>query len=130
IVGEADSPSLPPAYLEATFGLLSQPGTGIVLGPCTDGGYYLVAAAGLDPAMARALFEEPAYDGATICQATAERARQLGLWVEFAPEWYDVDTVEDLRRLQAELAQPDDPRLASLSKLLDMLGLDSLHATR
>lgn len=103
VVTETDSPNLPAGHLAAAFEALERPGSGIVLGPCMDGGYYLVGARELGDVTARDLFEGEQYDGATICQRTAERARQLGLWVEFAPEWYDVDTLDDLRRLRSDL---------------------------
>ncbi|MFI5266044.1 MAG: TIGR04282 family arsenosugar biosynthesis glycosyltransferase [Chloroflexota bacterium] len=136
VVGETDSPNLPLVHLQAAFQLLERRGPGIVLGPCADGGYYLVGVVGLDDATTRTLFEGEAYDSSTICQRTAERARSLGLWVELAPEWYDVDTINEFEQLRAELeAMPDgqfgDLRaaLAGLEQEANMLGLGSRHAT-
>lgn len=135
LVGETDSPNLPPAYLNEAFRLLEQPSRPLVLGPCADGGYYLVGATRLDDATARSLFEGEAYDSGSICRRTAERAQGLGLSVEFAPEWYDVDTLEELQRLKAELGHTSDGRLGDLRRTLDtlfdgrVLGLDSRHAT-
>jgi rSAM/selenodomain-associated transferase 1 len=136
VVGETDSPNLPQTHLRSAFELLERPGPGIVLGPCADGGYYLVGGVGLDDAAARNLFEGEAYNGSTICQRTAERARGLGLWVELAPEWYDVDTNDELQRLRAELDRAPEGEfeslrasLASLDRGADVLGLDSRHAT-
>lgn len=126
LVGETDSPNLPLAHLEDAFRWLEQPGRGLVLGPCADGGYYLAGASGLDGATARALFEGEAYDGATICRRTAERARELGLWVELAPEWYDVDTVDELARLRRELAQAPAGPLSELGAALARLDQGSV----
>jgi rSAM/selenodomain-associated transferase 1 len=136
IVGETDSPNLPERHVLAAFELLERPGSGIVLGPCADGGYYLVGAVGLNAATARALFEGEAYESSTICRRTAERARELGLWVALAPEWYDVDTIQELQRLRAELDTAPDGQfgelraaLASLDQGVDVVGLHSRDAT-
>lgn len=118
IVTETDSPNLPAAHIGAAFETLERPGPGIVIGPCTDGGYYLVGAKALDDANARALFEGEQYDGSTICERTAARARALGFWVEFAPEWYDVDTVDDLKRLREDLSLSVDAGYFPLRDLL------------
>jgi len=118
VVGETDSPSLPLEHFEEAFRLLDGDGPGIVLGPCADGGYYLVGASGLTDAVARELFEGEVYDGSTICRRTAERAQALGLRVRFAPEWYDVDTLAELARLQAELATSTEPEHQALLKAL------------
>jgi len=104
LVSETDSATLPAAHLAACFELLAQPGS-LVLGPCADGGYYLAGASNLDGALARDLFEGETYSSETICQSTAIRARILGLDVMFGPEWYDVDTLDDLRRLSRQLEQ-------------------------
>jgi len=116
VVGETDSPTLPPAHLLAAFEGLDH--HNLVLGPCVDGGYYLVGATALDDATARALFEGEAYDSSTICQRTAARARDIGLGVALGPEWYDVDTPEDLQRLQDELSGDDSGRYTQLRAAL------------
>jgi len=118
VVGETDSPNLPEAHLIAAFRLLAREGSGIALGPCADGGYYLVAARGLDDATARELFERPRYDSSIICRQTADRAAELGLWVELGPEWYDVDTIDELDRLEAELESASAPHLTALREAL------------
>ena len=121
VVGETDSPNLPVGHLQAAFELLERPGPGIVLGPCADGGYYLVGAVGLNDAVARSVFEGEAYDGSTICQRTAERVRGLGLWVELAPEWYDVDRIDEFERLRTELEQAPEGHLRELREALASL---------
>lgn len=125
VVGETDSPSLPAAHLIEAFRLLAADGSGIALGPCSDGGYYLVGGHDLDPEAAMDLFEGERYDSDTICRRTAERAKQLGLWVELGPEWYDVDTVDELRRLERELEGCSDGHLAELRAALAALNRGS-----
>ena len=68
------------------------------LGPCTDGGYYLL---GLKT-MHRRLFEDITWGTKQVAAETLERAREVKLDVHLLPPWYDVDDVEGLRRLHDE----------------------------
>jgi rSAM/selenodomain-associated transferase 1 len=95
----SDSPTLPTAVLVDAARLLSAPGDRIVLGPAEDGGYYLI---GLKWAHAR-LFEEIAWSTSAVFAQTMERAREIGLDPAVLPGWYDIDDLESLRRLDAEL---------------------------
>ncbi|HEU0166734.1 MAG TPA: DUF2064 domain-containing protein, partial [Chloroflexota bacterium] len=80
VITEADSPDLPPGHLTACFtALAALPKAGIVLGPCSDGGYYAVGVRGVTSEVAEELFERERYESETICRRTAERAAQLGL---------------------------------------------------
>jgi uncharacterized protein len=107
VVLNADSPTLPTAFLIETAEALAQPGDRAVLGPSSDGGYYLL---GLKTAHRR-LFEDIAWSTERVAEQTLERAREIGLEVYRLPVWYDVDDVESLRRLQDELQQSDSLRL-------------------
>jgi rSAM/selenodomain-associated transferase 1 len=95
----SDSPTLPTSLLIDTARLLARPGDRIVLGPAEDGGYYLI---GLKQAHAR-LFDDIAWSTPVVFAQTVERAREIGLEPLVLPMWYDVDDVEALRRLNAEL---------------------------
>jgi rSAM/selenodomain-associated transferase 1 len=99
VVLNSDSPTLPTALLVETAGTLAQPGERAVLGPCTDGGYYLL---GLKT-MHRRLFEDITWGTEQVAAQTLERAREVKLDVHLLPPWYDVDDVEGLRRLHDEL---------------------------
>lgn len=99
VVLNADSPTLPTALLNETAEALAQPGDRAVLGPSTDGGYYLL---GLKAAHRR-MFEDIAWSTARVAEQTRERAREIGLDLQELPMWYDVDDVETLRRLHGEL---------------------------
>jgi rSAM/selenodomain-associated transferase 1 len=136
VIGETDSPNLPAGHYQAAFELLAgHIGPRIVLGPCDDGGYYLVGGSALADGVGRELFEGEAYDGSTICRRTAERAAKLGLHVALGPEWYDVDTIGDLDRLRQEvrLSNGDFPDLrqafAGLDQGGDVVRLEGWHAT-
>lgn len=118
LVTATDSPSLPAAHIASAAALLDNTQHSFVLGPCADGGYYLAGARGLNTEAARDLFEGEKYQSDTICQKTASRAKQMGLAVSLAPEWYDIDTIEDLRRLVAELENRPADELRALRTAL------------
>ena len=100
VVLNSDSPTLPTAFLVETAAALARPGDRAVLGPSSDGGYYLL---GLKAAH-RHMFETIAWSTEQVAKQTLERAREIGLDVHRLPVWYDVDDVEGLRRLRAELS--------------------------
>ena len=95
----SDSPTLPTSMLADAARMLSWPGDRLVLGPAEDGGYYLI---GLKQPHAR-LFEEIAWSTPAVFAQTVDRAREIGLEPQVLPSWYDVDDLETLRRLHAEL---------------------------
>jgi uncharacterized protein len=103
VVLNSDSPTLPTALLVETAEALARPGDRAVLGPSSDGGYYLL---GLKTAHRR-MFEDIAWSTERVAGQTLERAREIGLEVHKLPGWYDVDDIEGLRRLHAELCEPD-----------------------
>jgi uncharacterized protein len=99
VVLNSDGPTLPTALLIETADALARPGERAVLGPSTDGGYYLL---GLKTPHRR-LFEEITWSTERVAAQTLERARELSLEVHMLPAWYDVDDVEGLRRLSCEV---------------------------
>jgi uncharacterized protein len=99
VVLNSDSPNLPTALLNETAEALARPGDRAVLGPSSDGGYYLL---GLKAAHRR-MFDDIAWSTERVTEQTRERAREIGLDVYVLPEWYDVDDVETLRRLHVEI---------------------------
>ncbi len=101
VVLNSDSPTLPTALLVETAEVLAHSGDRAVLGPSTDGGYYLL---GLKKPHRR-LFEDVAWSSeAVVCQ-TLERAAEIGLAVHVLAPWYDVDDVAALRLLRSELCE-------------------------
>jgi uncharacterized protein len=95
----SDSPTLPVGYLTAAATALAAPGDRIVLGPSTDGGYYLV---GLKRPHGR-LFEDIDWSTERVFDQTLARAHELDLAVHQLPSWYDVDDLAALRLLVGEL---------------------------
>jgi uncharacterized protein len=99
VVLNSDSPTLPTALLVETAEMLARPGERAVLGPSSDGGYYLL---GLKTAHRR-LFEDIAWSTERVAEQTLERAREIRLDIHTLPVWYDVDDAEGLRRLRGEI---------------------------
>jgi rSAM/selenodomain-associated transferase 1 len=99
VITDSDSPTLPLAYLEEAFHQLDDPTVDVVLGPCEDGGYYLVGI----KAPCAPLFCEVAMSTPSVLSDTLARADEQGLNVLCLPTWYDIDTYQDVRRLMEEL---------------------------
>jgi len=100
VIIDADSPTLPRAYLTGAFDELARPGERMVLGPAEDGGYYLI---GLRRPHRR-LFEEITWSSDRVLAETLERAREIDLEVSLLPMWYDVDDSATLERLKGEVS--------------------------
>ncbi|MBI1873170.1 MAG: TIGR04282 family arsenosugar biosynthesis glycosyltransferase [Acidobacteria bacterium] len=94
VVG-SDLPTLPPAYLEQAVAELTRHIDPVVLGPALDGGYYLIGLRRNHPALFRSI---PWSTSATL-SATLDAAERAELPVSLVPPWYDVDSVDDLRRV-------------------------------
>ena len=94
IIG-SDSPSLPVSYIQ----LALDSRKGLVLGPSSDGGYYLIG-------MGRKrvdVFAGVAWGTENVLKETLDRARKQECETQILPLWYDVDTPEDLKFLQTHL---------------------------
>ncbi len=97
----SDSPTLPTGYLVAAATALAAPGDRVVVGPATDGGYYLI---GLKNAHRR-LFQDVDWSTERVFRQTLARVDELGLPVVVLPSWYDVDCEDALRVLIGELIE-------------------------
>lgn len=97
----ADLPDLSSLLVEQAFAELEN-GADLVLGPASDGGFYLV---GLGAAARRLeLFAGVAWGGDEVFSRTLANARTLGLRIACLTEAADVDRPEDLAPLAARLA--------------------------
>ncbi len=105
----SDSPTLPAGFLRAAFDCLDDPQVDAVFGPCADGGYYLI---GVKKAPGR-LVTGVEMSTPTVLQDTLAIAAEEELRVELLPEWYDVDSADDLERLRRELAAQPQRATAS-----------------
>jgi rSAM/selenodomain-associated transferase 1 len=97
VIMDSDSPTLPAAYVERAFASLAE--ADVVLGPCEDGGYYLI---GLNRPQPQLLLGVQ-MSTPDVLRDTVALAEESGLRVALLPRWYDVDTAQELERLRAEL---------------------------
>ena len=97
----SDSPTLPVHYVSQAFASLQK--QAVVLGPATDGGYYLIGARGSVPPV----FSGVTWSSPDVWRQTVQLLEEAGCPFAVLPEWYDVDEVESLRRLREELEVGD-----------------------
>ncbi|MEJ2512219.1 MAG: TIGR04282 family arsenosugar biosynthesis glycosyltransferase [Anaerolineales bacterium] len=98
VVINSDSPTLPAAYLSQAFDDLAK--ADVVLGPTQDGGYYLIGIKQPQPD----LLHKVQMSTPHVLADTLALAESSGLTVSLLPTWYDVDTIEDLVKLDNEIA--------------------------
>jgi len=94
----SDIPLLTTSHLREATDTLQARG-GLVLGPADDGGYYLI---GMTQPHA-ALFEGMAWGSDSVLTDTLRTAERLGIEARLVRSAYDVDTVDDLLRLERDL---------------------------
>jgi rSAM/selenodomain-associated transferase 1 len=95
----ADAPALSPAYLREAAAALGA-GADVVLGPAADGGYVLIGARRVVPA----LFDAIPWGSPEVLAAQRARLHALGWrWTELGTLW-DVDRPADLERVRREIA--------------------------
>jgi rSAM/selenodomain-associated transferase 1 len=94
---DSDTPNLPPEYIQKGFTLLNK--SDVVLGPCEDGGYYLIGLKANQPQ----LFNGIPWSTPKVMELTIEKAQSSGLTICLLEKWYDIDTVDDLKRLRYDL---------------------------
>jgi rSAM/selenodomain-associated transferase 1 len=92
IIG-TDCPQLTLDIVRKAFNLLDH--TDVVLGPASDGGYYLIAT----QAHHNALFDQIAWGECTVLSDTINRVTRLQLTIELLPILADLDRSEDLALL-------------------------------
>ncbi len=92
---DSDSPTLPMGYVAEAAKILAEGKNDVVLGPCEDGGYYLIGLRAPQPQ----LFEGIPWSTDVVLAKTLERARARRLSVHLLPTWFDIDTEADLSRL-------------------------------
>jgi len=96
---DSDSPTVPAENFAQAVKLLSLPGDRIILGPCDDGGYYLIGLKRLH----REVFERIDWSTERVFEQTRQRATQIGIRVHELPRGFDVDDRATLHRLCDEL---------------------------
>jgi rSAM/selenodomain-associated transferase 1 len=100
----SDLPHLPPSRYDEAFTALDR--ADVALGPCGDGGYYLLAAKRETPA----LFQGVAWSTEAVHVQTLCRAAAAALSVAALPSCDDIDTATELFRLADTLRSEPDAR--------------------
>ena len=114
----SDVPDLPAAVVSEAKAVLTAGQAQVVLGPCPDGGYYLVGLSEPQPA----LFRGPAWSSGTVLTDTLRLARQLGLRVHLLPPWPDIDTYDNLRPFLPRARPAPQPGWRSREQAQRLLG--------
>jgi rSAM/selenodomain-associated transferase 1 len=112
----SDSPTLDPNFVVSAFLLLDH--RDVVLGPSTDGGYYLIACRPPAPPV----FEGIDWSTPTVLDRTVQRIRDAGRSLALLPPWYDIDTHDDWSMLTGHLRAMRlagmDPGLPRIERLI------------
>jgi len=93
ILTGSDLPRMTKEHLESGFVALEE--NDMVIGPTSDGGYYLIGMKKPN----REIFRVEGYGGSTVFESTLAAAKNAGLTVGLARSCDDVDTPEDLWNL-------------------------------
>ena len=115
IIG-SDSPQLPADRLEEAFTALDE--ADMVLGPCNDGGYYLVGFS----RWVEGVFDAVRWSTEHALADTLGGADGAGLTVRMLVEDYDVDDEQSLRRLAGGAALAEGARLQHTKAALADIG--------
>ncbi len=109
IIG-SDSPTLDDASIAGAFDALNR--NDMVVGPTTDGGYYLVGLSFNSGSFAKfenmALFSGIEWSTENVYEQTVKRAKENNISLGLLPPHYDVDCVDDLSRLKREIDEMGD----------------------
>jgi len=114
---DSDSPDLPGAIVLDSFRFMLSRDAEVVLGPCRDGGYYLVGMRKPHPE----LFENIPWSTGNVLESTVVKTRDQGLRTELLPLWTDLDTFEDLRDFYRRYSEEAEPDLRRGKKTFDFL---------
>jgi len=109
-----DLPVLRLEILREAFAHLHAPDRRVVLGPSQDGGYYLV---GMNQAIPE-MFSGMTWSHDRVLADTIVRLRELRINFALLPDWFDVDTMADIRRLRG---LDDSADSAVMKRTLDYL---------
>jgi rSAM/selenodomain-associated transferase 1 len=122
----SDTPDLPAAVVSEAREVLAGGHFQAVLGPATDGGYYLVGLTDPQPD----LFQGPDWSSSTVLESTLEIARQRSLKVHLLPPWTDIDTSTDLLAFLHRASQTPQPGCRSRLEAMRLLGPHETELTR
>lgn len=119
VVTGTDHPTLPLSFLQEAFRSLED-SESLCLGPTKDGGFYLVGMSAFYPQ----LFDDMSYSHSQVFADTLSRAERTDAQITVLPQWYDVDTPEDLDRMLTDLEGAAN--VPNTRRITDQLGLETL----
>ncbi len=100
----SDLPDLPASHIQAAFEKLAE--AHVVLGPATDGGYYLIGCR--KESLRPSLFSGIDWSGASVCAETLRRVEEARLEAALVEPWPDIDTCEDLKQFYLRNAHKEE----------------------
>lgn len=101
IVG-SDHPNLPTQYLKDGLEYLNAYPNSIVIGRSEDGGYYTIGMNKVYPE----IFQNMVYSNEDVYTETVTRITENNINSFDLPTWYDIDSLDDVRKLVADLTNP------------------------
>jgi hypothetical protein len=118
----ADSPGIPPSLLERAHEALRS--AEAVLGPCDDGGFYLLGLRECPPGLLAGI----SWSQSTTFACTLDRLNERGLSTTVLEPWYDIDRPEDLEHLSSDLASGAIMAPNTAKVLADLRAVGSAHS--
>jgi rSAM/selenodomain-associated transferase 1 len=107
VLMDSDSPNLPSKLIIEAFERLDS--EEVVLGPCEDGGYYLI---GMTTKMPE-LFKNIPWSTQRVTKVTKDHASKYGITISMLEKWYDVDTYQELLQLKRDLDSDSEKNKAA-----------------
>ena len=119
----SDLPDLPVKIVKESFNILTYYDT--VLGPCKDGGYYLIGFR--NDTFLPSVFENIPWSMPSVFNFTMGVLRKCNYKVGLLPEWSDIDTFEDVKRLiRRSRSEPvTHRRTMEVLKTLGLIGMET-----
>lgn len=100
IIG-TDSPTISDEMIEAAQAALKK--SDVVIGPCDDGGFYLIGLKRFDEGM----FKGIEWGSDRVTSQSLERLNSCGMSVGMLDPWYDIDRPADLERAIRDMRAAD-----------------------
>lgn len=94
----SDSPTMPMEFIEEAFHELKS--KDFVVGPCCDGGMYLV---GAKTTIEPKIFHRIPWDTSDVLNMVLSKLYRYNINFSLLPFWYDVDTIDDFNFLKLHL---------------------------
>lgn len=98
---DSDSPTVPVTLMGPALARMDGR-DGALVGPCDDGGYYLIALGSVGPG-SLGILADISWSTGLVMEETRARCISLDLALDELPTWYDVDDETTLERIRGEL---------------------------